>query len=190
MIFALSGPSGIGKGFAKEAILEQNPEIKEAVWYTTRELRPGEKNRKSLPGIEFTALHHNEKLVLVQELFGHRYGILKSFLTTGGDILTEIHPFVAGEAKKINPDIVLIGMVTDDIDLLRERLAQKRKTESPEEIEKRVAAAKREIEAIRENYQLFDTIIAISRETEGSVGEMAQSLFKIFSEGGKKNASN
>lgn len=187
MIFALSGPSGIGKGFAKEAILKKNPNVKEAIWYTTRDLRPGEKNRESISEIEFTVMQNSEKLALVQELFEHRYGILKESLLSSDDLLTEIHPFIVDEAKNINPNIILVGMVTDDTELLFERLSQKRKTETPKEIAKRVAAAEREIEAIRKNYKLFDAIIFVSKESESAVGRTAQILYQTFLERGKEN---
>lgn len=185
MIIALSGPSGIGKGYAKEAILKVNPEVKEAVWYTTRELRPGEKNRKSISNIEFDAMEHAGKLVLIQEMFGHRYAMCKEDLTATEDvILTEIHPYVAQEAKKNNPDIVLIGMVTDDIELLRERLSVRRKTESPEEIERRLQTAMTEIAAIRENCELFNTVIHVERKNEPEIAQMAQKIFQIFTKRG------
>ena len=183
MIIALSGPSGVGKGYAKEAILKENPEVREAVWYTTRKLRPGEKNRKSVPNIEFSALEHAGKLVLVQEMFGHHYAMRKEDLIATKDvILTEIHPYVVQEAKKINPNIILIGMATDDIELLRERLSIRRKTESPEEIERRLQTAMAEIAAIRESYKLFNTVIRVERTNESEIASMAQKIFKVFIE--------
>lgn len=183
MIVALSGPSGIGKGFIKMAIMEANPDVKEAVWYTTRNLRPGEKNRASIPGIEFTAMEHTGRLVLVQELFGNRYGISRQDLEAKeGKVLTEIHPFVVDKAKEINPNIIMIGIVTDDLGLLRERLSERRKTETPAEIERRLKVAESEIEFIREHHDKFDLVVNISRKTETSIAKTMQTVFKIFVE--------
>lgn len=181
MIIALSGPSGIGKGYVKEAILKENPDVKEAVWYTTRELRPGEKNRKSITNAEFDSLKLTGKLVLVQDMFGHRYAMCKEdLMTTDGIILTEIHPYVVREAKIINPNIFFIGMITDDIELLRERLSVRRKTESPEEIEHRLQTAMMEISTINENRELFDEVIVVKRSNESEIAPIAQQIFKVF----------
>lgn len=178
MIIAFSGPSGIGKGYAKEAILNLDPEIKEIVWYTTRELRPGEKNRKSLTEAEFDLLERAGKLALVQKIFGHRYAVEKSALLDSEDIfLTEIHPHVVAEAKSINSNLVLIGMVTNDTELLRERLSLRRKTESPSEIDCRVRAAMEEISEIRDQSELFTATICVNRDNETKIAPTVQTLF-------------
>lgn len=183
MIIALSGPSGIGKGYFKESVLLKHPEVKELIWYTTRTLRPNEKNRKSVSDAEFDELLKSEKMVLVQEMFGHRYGVhLDDLIKESGIWLTEVHPYVVMEAKRINPQIVTIGMLTEDLGLLRERLVVKRKTEKPDEIEIRLSIAKSEMNAIKENSALYDKILVITRENEHLVANMAQELFRHFVE--------
>lgn len=47
MLIALSGPSGIGKGFIKEKLLREYPDIKEIQWITTRKLRSTESRSMS-----------------------------------------------------------------------------------------------------------------------------------------------
>lgn len=186
MIIALSGPSGIGKGYFKEAVLSKYPSIQELIWYTTRALRPNEHNRKSISESEFNTLLDAGKLVLPQGMFGHRYGIaLDDLSRESGDWLTEIHPYVVAEAKRINPHIITIGMMTEDIGLLRERLSVRRKTEDPAEIETRLSVAEREMSAIKSNPELFDEIIVITRENEPSVAEMAQKIFEKYQKEGE-----
>lgn len=179
MIIALCGPSGIGKGYFKETLIRHYPRAREIVWYTTRPLRPGEKNRKEISEAEFLELQEKGELALEQGMFGHRYAVKKSdLLERGGIYLTEIHPFVLETAKEINPDIVAIGLVTDDFDLLRDRLANRRKTETPEEIERRLEAAKLEIEAVKEKPDLYFKVLNITSENEKMVKIWAMAIFE------------
>ena len=173
MIISFSGPSGIGKGFIKERLLQLYPEIQELAWYTTRNLRPNEQdgNRVQVSLPDFNQLVELGKLVLVQKnLFGHCYGLRKEDLETSSDIkLTELHPANLVEALRINPAIFAIGFVTSDLSLLHKRLAVVRKTESEAEIEKRVTNAKSEIEAILQYRSLYASVIEITEADEDLV---------------------
>lgn len=194
MIIVLSGPSGIGKGYIKESLKRKYPYIEELVWYTTRDLRPNEltnSNRKQLPEEEFEKMAKKGEMALIQGIFGHRYAIRKQdLLPREGVFLTEIHPFVIEEAKNINPDIITIGLVTDDYDLLRERMVDRRKTESTDEVKHRIQAAKDEVNAIREKAQFYDSLITIKRDNEGQIAAMAQELFLKYVERGDFHAAN
>ena len=177
MIIALSGPSGIGKGFMKESVLAGYPDAKELVWYTTRAPRPNETNRKSISEEQFASLADAGKLALVQGIFGHRYGVaVDDLLEKSGIWLTEIHPFVVADAKQINSELRLIGLVTDDLDLLRERLTLRRKTEKPDEIGLRLKTAIDEMESIKKNAPMFERIVTISRDNESSIPIIAQEI--------------
>ena len=184
MIIALSGPSGIGKGYIKEALKKVCSDIQEIIWYTTRDLRPDElmnSNRKHISETEFEEMQANNELALTQGMFGHRYTIRKQdLLPRSGIILTEIHPYVIKEARDINPDIITFGLVTDDYELLRDRLANRRKTESSDEIEKRVLSAKTEIEAIRKNLEFYNEIISVARDNEHLIAKIAQEMFAKY----------
>ena len=186
MIIALSGPSGIGKGYIKEALMETYPEIQEIVWYTTRELRPSEidkSNRAHVSEEEFDSMAKSGELALIQTHFGHRYAVKKDdLLDSTGVFLTELQPNNIEGAKAINPNIILIGLITDDIGLLRERLTNRRKTESEAEIATRIASAEKEIEVIR-NSEDYDDYIVISRENEPLVREIALGIFANYYEG-------
>jgi len=172
MIISLSGPSGIGKGFIKEQLLQDYPFIKELAWFTTRSLRPNEKvgNRISVPISEFNNLVETGKLVLVQDLYGHRYGLKKEDLLPSPQVsLTEFHPDNLSAAMEINPEIIAIGLVTFDLSFLRKRLSVFRNTESAAEIEQRVAVAKIEIETILRHKSLFEAVIEVAEVSESSV---------------------
>ncbi|OGY78652.1 MAG: hypothetical protein A3B74_04730 [Candidatus Kerfeldbacteria bacterium RIFCSPHIGHO2_02_FULL_42_14] len=171
MIISLSGPSGIGKGFIKERLLQLYPHIQELAWFTTRPLRSNEHggNRIHISLPEFNQMVEFGKLVLVQDLFGHRYGLRKEDLLPSLDTkLTELHPDNLLEALRINPAIFSIGLVTFDLSLLHKRLSIVRKTESPEEIENRVATAKSEIEIILQRRSLLASVIEITEARESS----------------------
>jgi len=172
MIIALSGPSGIGKGFIGERLLQFYPHIQELAWFTTRPLRTNEQggNRIHVSLPEFNRMVGFGELVLVQDLFGHRYGLRKEDLLPGLDTkLTELHPDNLLEALGINPAIFAIGLVTFDLSLLHRRLSVVRKTESPAEIEKRVATAKSEIETILQWRSLFASVIEVTEARESSM---------------------
>lgn len=169
MIIALSGPSGIGKGFIKERLLALYPDMEELRWLTTRSLRPGEEggNRIHVPDAQFTELVRCGEIVLVQSHFNHHYGLRKGDLAPCAlTRLTELHPSILRDALGINSEIILIGLVTPDLSLLRKRLAQVRKTESLAEIEKRIAQAESEMNAILEQRQIFAAVIEVTEAKE------------------------
>jgi len=188
MIIVLSGPSGIGKGYIKDSLKEKYPYIEELVWYTTRNLRPNElinSNRKHISEEEFEEMVKKDEMVLAQGMFGHQYAVRKQdLLPREGVFLTEVHPFVIEEAKSINPHIITIGLVTDDYNLLRERLVDRRKTESLDEVERRIQSAKDEVSAIRDKIRFYDSLITIRRDNEDQIATIAQELFARYTEGG------
>lgn len=170
MIIALSGPSGIGKGYIKERLLKLYPHIQELSWFTTRPLRPNEQdggNRTHVLVSEFNQMAEVGELVLVQNLFGHHYGLRVNDLLPTPDIrLTELHPDNLSKALKVNTEIIAIGFVTFELSLLRKRLAVVRKTESHAEIEKRVTTAEIEIKTILRQKSLFTSVIEIAEAKE------------------------
>lgn len=187
MIIAFSGPSGIGKGYIKEQLLRLYPNIRELTWFTTRPLRLNEQdggNRIHVPVSEFNRMADASELVLVQNLFGHRYGLRVEDLLPTQDIrLTELHPDNMSEALKINQEIIAIGFVTFEIPLLRKRLTVVRKTESPAEIEQRVATAKGEIETLVRLRSILTSVIEI---TEASEHLVFNEVLKILNQHLKK----
>lgn len=172
MIISLSGPSGIGKGFIKERLIQLYPHIQELAWFTTRPLRSNEQsgNRIHVSLPKFNQLSEFGELVLVQDLYGHRYGLSKEDMLPSSDTkLTELHPDNLLEALKINPEIFAIGLVTFDLSLLYKRLSVLRKTESSVEIEKRVTTAESEIKTILQRSSLFTSVIEITEVGESRV---------------------
>lgn len=179
MIISFSGPSGIGKGFVKERLLQVYSSIEELTWLTTRPLRPNEihGNRIYVSSVEFDRLVESGKINLVQNLYGNRYGLRREDLLPSTLVrLTELHPDNVEEALNINPDIVLIGFVTPDLSLLYERLSILRRTESPEEIRRRIALAKTEIKTILRLRSLFTSVIEVTRASEAFVFDQVRDV--------------
>jgi len=173
MLIALTGPSGIGKGFIKEKLLQVYPFIEELVWFTTRGPRPNEQksNRIFVSEEEFNTLVTSYNLALVQnDLFGHSYGINKKDLLPSSNIkLTEIHVDNIKQALEINPTILVIGLITHDFSIIRNRLSVIRKSENLIEIEERIISAKIEVENILSNKDLFTSIIEVNKISESTI---------------------
>jgi guanylate kinase len=180
MLITLTGPSGIGKGFIKEKLLQVYPFIEELVWFTTRGLRPNEQksNRMSVSKEEFNELVISNELVLVQnDLFGHSYGIKKKDLLPSSCIkLTEIHVDNIKQAFEINPTILAIGLITRDFSIIQNRLSVIRKSEGLVEIEKRIISAKIEVESILSSKDLFTSIIEVNKVSESNILEQIISV--------------
>ena len=172
MLFALSGPSGIGKGYIKQRVASVYPGLRELVWFTTRPLRPGETangNRRPVSRETFDALVASGECVLEQELYGNGYGLSREeLLSCEGVWFTEFHPENLARARDLRDDIVAIGLVTDDLDLLAERIA--RRDGSDEDCAARLSQAAFEMELIRRSphYQLIATS---SRDSEEATCE-------------------
>ncbi len=175
MIVSLSGPSGIGKGFLKQMLKGYFPNSSELVWYTTRPLRKGEgpgTNRDHLSLEEFEKLNEAGEMIFVQNVYGNYYGVKLSdlFASTDGIVFTEFHPNIVEDVFNVlidaSMDFYMIGMTTDQKGFIRHRLADVRRTETPEEIDKRVEEAENEIKQIEKNRKYFDRLIMINDRNE------------------------
>jgi hypothetical protein len=121
------------------------------------------------------------ELVLIQDLFGHRYGLrTEDLLPTTGIRLTELHPDNISEALKINPAIIAIGFVTFELSLLHKRLTVVRETESLAEIEKRIAMAKGEIRTILRQRSLFTSVIEVAEANEHLVFDQVLAILTPY----------
>lgn len=174
MLISTTGPSGIGKGFVKQILLNCHPEIKELRWTTTRQSRGEETNRTFVSLNQFQSMKTNEELILVQELFGHSYGLQKCLFETNANqvLLTELHIENLLELRSLEIYPLAIGLVPISLEFLRQRLESCRATEKPAEIELRLKAAETEIQQILNNRELFLTVIEIDKSTEENVSQL------------------
>lgn len=189
MLISITGPSGIGKGFVKQAILEHCPKIKELPWTTTRPIRRKEANRIFVSLDRFQKMTAGGELILVQQLFGHSYGLQKCLFEADLDqvLLTELH--IENLLKLSSLDIcpVAIGLIPVSLEFLRQRLELYRATEKPAEIELRLQAAETEIQQILDNHELFLTVIEIAKSTEENVTQSVIETLTPHLKGGFSN---
>ncbi len=156
-LYVISAPSGAGKSTICRAVLERMPDLKYSVSYTTRSPRGEEKN-----GIDYYFVSKDDFLAGIQkgawaewaQVHGNYYGTSADFidesLSSGSDVLLDIDVQGAQQILKRYPDSVTIFIMPPSAAALRARLL-KRGTDSLEDIEQRLANAKREMTQ-RETY--------------------------------------
>ncbi len=166
LLFVVSGPSGAGKDTLVEALREQRSTLRYSISATTRSPRPGERNEEHyffVSEAEFDRLLRTDGLLESREYNGNLYGTPRDFiersLTEGYDVILKPEVNGALAVKAAYPDAVLIFLVPDRFSNLRERLLARR-TETNEEIARRLEIAQREMKFIRR----FDYIVVNAQD--------------------------
>lgn len=157
ILFVISGPSGVGKGTIREALLSRIEDIENSISATTREARSGEITGRDyffLSEGEFRSLIENDQLLEWAEVYGKLYGTPRHFvkrtLASGRDVLLEIDVQGARQVKNKMPEGVFIFISPPSIEELAARLVARGK-DSPESIGRRIAACQDEM-GYRSNY--------------------------------------
>lgn len=158
-LFVITGPSGAGKGSICKEILKDY-ENKFSISMTTRQPREGEEHGVDYYFVtreEFESnieagnfLEHAENF---DNLYGTPRDMVERELAKGRNIILDIDVQGALQVKKAMPEAVLIFLLPPSLKELRARL-EKRATETPEIIEKRLGHALSEIKLIGE-YDYF-----------------------------------
>jgi guanylate kinase len=152
-ILVITGPSGVGKGTLIKGLLEHVPGFELAVSATTRKPREGEVN-----GVDYHFLSEQDfdrrvaagEFVEHAEYAGNRYGTLKSELSRPArGIVLEIDVQGARQVREALPEAVLIFIEPPSFEDLERRLAG-RASDRPEQIERRLVAARDELAAAGE----------------------------------------
>ena len=151
LLFVLSSPSGAGKSTIARMILESDDGIGLSVSATTRPIRPGEVDGRDYHFVsneEFDRLVGEGRFLEWANVFGHRYGTLKSEVVkqieNGRDVLLDIDWQGTQQLKQVDPDIVRVFVLPPSIEELERRL-RTRATDSDEVIERRMSRAAAEI---------------------------------------------
>ncbi|WP_101257103.1 guanylate kinase [Streptomyces barkulensis] len=149
----LSGPSGVGKSTVVAHLRKVHPEIWLSVSATTRRPRPGERHGVQyffVDDEEFDKLVANGELLEWAEFAGNRYGTPRRAvlerLEAGEPVLLEIDLQGARLVRESMPEAQLVFLAPPSWEELVRRLTG-RGTESPEVIERRLAAARVELAA-------------------------------------------
>ena len=151
-IIGLTGPSGVGKGFVKKAILTAFPgRLIEPIVVTTRPKRSDD-GPDRLAGIseeEFELMTNRNEIIFAHTPFGnnYKYGFMRSSFRTGAPALTEVHvDNVIRFKDEFRSSLYLIGIFASRKYL--ERNLSDRGT-NPNDIDVRLSAAQTEIKKIR-----------------------------------------
>lgn len=150
-LFIISAPSGVGKSTLIRSILEEYPKLRFSVSCTTRSPRPEEVDGKDYVFIskeEFLNGIASGRFLEWAEVHGNYYGTdsspIEKWLRAGEHVLLDIDVQGARIVRCIYPVAHTIFILPPSLNVLEERL-RSRSTDSPEQIEIRLAAARREL---------------------------------------------
>jgi guanylate kinase len=177
VLIVVAGPSGTGKGTLVTALAAREPRLWVSVSATTRAPRPGEVEGISyffLDRARFEQLIAEGGLLEWFEVFGQLKGTpvgpVDEHLAAGDDVLLEIDVQGALRVRALRPDAVLVFVKPPDREEQRRRI-EARGTETPAEIEVRLAEAAQE-EALA---PLFDHVV-VNDDVERATDELAAIL--------------
>jgi guanylate kinase len=143
----------VGKGTLIKRLLEEVPDLQLAVSATTRAPREAEVNGRDyhfLSREDFDQRVAEGEFVEHAEYAGNAYGTLRTELERpAGGIVLEIDVQGARQVRETLPDALLVFIEPPSFEALEERLTG-RGADSPEQIERRLAAARDELAAAPE----------------------------------------
>jgi len=161
LLIVISGPSGVGKDTVLEEMKSRGLPFHFVITATTREPRPGE-----VDGIDYFFVSEDEFARMIDEdelleyaiVYQDYKGIPKSqvreALQSGKHVVMRIDVQGAATIRKLAEDALLIFLSTKTEQELVERL-RKRKTETKESINLRIATARQEMKKI----DIFDYVV-------------------------------
>jgi guanylate kinase len=182
-VFVITGPSGVGKGTLIQGLMERLPELELSVSATTRAPRRGESDGVDyhfLSGQEFQRRVEAGEFVEHADYAGRRYGTLRTELEdrvrSGAPAVLEIEVQGARQVRQAVPDAVQVFIAPPSLEALRERLAA-RGTDDPEEVQRRLDVAARELGAADEfahvvvNDRLDDALDQLTAIVRSELGD-------------------
>jgi guanylate kinase len=182
-VFVITGPSGVGKGTLIRGLMDRVPTLELSVSATTRAPRKGERDGVDyhfLSDAEFQRRVEAGDFVEHADYAGRRYGTLRSELEdrvrSGAPVVLEIEVQGARQVRQAVPDAVQVFIAPPSLEALRERLAA-RGTDDPEEVQRRLDVAARELEAVGEfghvvvNDSLDDALEELTAIVHSELGE-------------------
>ncbi len=165
LLIVISGPSGVGKDTAIQRLKERNLAFQFVVTATTRPPRPNEVNGRDYyfySEEDFSKMIQDGELLEHALVYKEHKGIPKAqvrqAMTTGKDVILRLDVQGARTIRKLCPGALMIFLSPQDEEEMINRLRE-RKTESPQELEVRIATARQEMAHL----DVFDYVV-INRE--------------------------
>ena len=158
ILVVLSAPSGCGKTSIVERLLKRHQDWVRSISATTRKPRVDEKDAQDYffySKQDFEQKAREGKMLEYAVIYGNLYGTPREFVENqvvqGKTVILTIDVQGAGQIMESwgkERSLLSIFILPPSVKVLRERLTG-RKTESPEEIEKRIEIAQDEIKAAK-----------------------------------------
>ena len=182
-LIVLSGSSGSGKTTICRRLMDRYPELAFSISATTRPRRKGEKEGADYyfyAKEKFQKMISEGEFIEWEEVHGNLYGTPKQqineALKQNNALLLDVDPKGALHLKEISPDTLLIFLKAENTETLKKRL-KVRKTESVEQIAKRMARIREEMPLA----ESFDYVL-VNEDLDKTVEEVSSILKKeIFS---------
>jgi guanylate kinase len=179
LITVLSGPSGAGKDSVRDVLLRWEPRIHRVVTATTRPPRPTEHLGHDYYFIseeEFDKILETGGFAEYAFVYDHRNGVprieLEDPLMAGHDAIARLDVQGAGTIKRLYPDALLIFIAPPSVEETARRM-QQRHTDSPEQQQRRIETATREMQAASD----FDYVV---ENQTGKLEETARRIIQIL----------
>lgn len=179
LLIVISGPSGVGKDTVIERMKSRRLNFHFVVTATTRHARPDEKH-----GVDYFFVSQEEfaRMIEEDELLEYAYvyndykGIPKAQVrrafASGMDVVMRVDVQGAATIRRLYPQALLIFLTTRDEEELVNRL-RARKSETADEINLRIAMARKELRRIKE----FDYVVV---NRDGHLDETVDTILAII----------
>ncbi len=178
LLLVISGPSGVGKDALVAHIKQRGVPFHFVVTATSRPQRPNEVDGVDyffLSKAEFESMIEQGEFLEYAFVYGDYKGIpkrqIREALESGKDVVMRIDVQGAATIKQLEPEAVFIFLTASEEELLHRLTA--RHTESSEELQRRLAALKREFDCIDE----FDYAVA---NRQGRLDEAVDKILAII----------
>ena len=155
LIFIISAPSGTGKTTLVRRVMEQLPNLRFSVSYTTRPPRANEREGEDYHFVSpslFQEMVERGEFLEWAEVLGNRYGTARVNVRTleseGIDLILDIDTQGAKKVLEKVTHPVLIYILPPSLEVLKDRLL-KRGLDTPERIHFRLTNVRRDMEEAR-----------------------------------------
>jgi guanylate kinase len=177
-------PSGAGKTSLVRHLLDVRDGLRLSVSYTTRAVRPGERDGVDYRFVsteEFVARRDRGDFLEWAQVHGNFYGTSRAWIAdqmaAGVDIVLEIDWQGAAQVRRMFPDAVSVFIAPPSLEVLRQRLTA-RGQDAPEVIERRMAAARSELEHASEcQYVIINQDFAAACQALVGIADAARCRF-------------